>query len=172
MGALQTEKGTGVHGAAMVAAEWLNLQMPAYECITVEPDPQLDGLLTITLRRPEKLNALTVALHDELQDVLVDLETAHSVRVVILTGAGRAFSAGADLGDRRAEPPINDIDRRAHVHLGGRTCQLLDRLPQVTIGVANGIAIGGGVVLLSCCDLAWPPSRPGSRFPRWSSTCR
>ena len=127
--------------------------MPAYESILVEPDPELDGLLTITLHRPEKLNALNVALHDELQNALADLETAHGVRVVILTGAGRAFSAGADLGDRRAEPPVNDIDRRARVHLGGRTCELLDRLPQVTIGVANGLAIGGGVVLLSACDL-------------------
>jgi enoyl-CoA hydratase/carnithine racemase len=127
--------------------------MPAYEHIRAERDRQLDGLLTITLHRPEKLNALNVALHDELQSLLVDLETDHSLRVVILTGSGRAFSAGAEMSDRRAEPPMNDIDRRARVHLGGRTCELLDRLPQVTIGVANGLAIGGGVVLLSCCDL-------------------
>ncbi|MGH9186242.1 MAG: enoyl-CoA hydratase/isomerase family protein, partial [Acidimicrobiales bacterium] len=70
-----------------------------------------------------------------------------------LTGAGRAFSAGAELGSRGVEPPVNDIDRRARAHLGGRTCELLDRLPQVTIGVANGLAVGGAVVLLSCCDL-------------------
>jgi enoyl-CoA hydratase/carnithine racemase len=48
---------------------------------------------------------------------------------------------------------VNDIDRRARASLGGRTCELIDRLPQVTIGVANGLAIGGGVVLLTCCDL-------------------
>lgn len=127
--------------------------MAAYANLVVERDGELDGLLTITLSRPEKLNALNVAMHDELQSVLVDLETDYSVRVVILTGAGRAFSSGAEVGDRRAEPPVNDIDRRGRVHLGGRTCDLLDRLPQVTIGVANGLAIGGGVVLLSCCDL-------------------
>jgi enoyl-CoA hydratase/carnithine racemase len=121
--------------------------------LTVEPDRVLDGLLTITLDRPDKLNALDVALHDELQGVLTGLETDHATRVVILTGAGRAFSAGAELGSRRAEPPINDLDRRARVHLGGRTCELIDRLPQVVIGAANGLAIGGGVVLLSCCDL-------------------
>jgi enoyl-CoA hydratase/carnithine racemase len=85
--------------------------------------------------------------------VLVGLETDHSARVVVLTGAGRAFSAGADLASRRPEPPLNDIDRLARVHLGGRTCQLLDRLPQVTIGVANGLAVGGAVLFLSCCDL-------------------
>jgi enoyl-CoA hydratase/carnithine racemase len=134
-------------------AGWLTWAMPEYDYLRVEPDPQLDGLLTITLDRPDKLNALNIALHDELQGVLAELETDHSVRVVILTGSGRAFSAGAEITDRRPGPPLNDIDRRARVHLGGRTCELLDRLPQVIVGVANGLAIGGGVVLLSCCDL-------------------
>lgn len=127
--------------------------MTAHRYIDVDRDAELDGLLTITLNRPEKLNALNIALHDELQEVLAELETDPSVRVVVLTGAGRAFSAGAEISDRRSEPPLNDIDRRARVHLGGRTCELLDRLPQVTIGVANGLAVGGAVVLLSCCDL-------------------
>jgi enoyl-CoA hydratase/carnithine racemase len=121
--------------------------------LSVERDPELDGLVTITLNRPDKLNALDVVLHDELQGVLTELETDHAARVVILTGAGRAFSAGAELGSRRDGPPINDLDRRARVHLGGRTCELIDRLPQVVIGAVNGLAIGGGVVLLSCCDL-------------------
>jgi enoyl-CoA hydratase/carnithine racemase len=121
--------------------------------VLVNRDSELDGLLTITLNRPGKLNALNVDLHDELQAVLSELETDHEVRVVVLTGAGRAFSAGADLASRRPGPAVNDIDRLARVHLGGRTCQLLDRLPQVTIGVANGLAVGGAVLLLSCCDL-------------------
>ena len=125
----------------------------SYEHLVVEADPALEGLLTVQLHRPEKLNALSIAVHDELQDVLTRLETDHLIRVVVLTGAGRAFSAGAELGDRRAEPPANDIDRRARAHLGGRTCELIDRLPQVVIGAANGLAVGGGVVLLSCCDL-------------------
>lgn len=124
-----------------------------YERLLVERDPDLAGLLTVTLNRPEKLNALDIALHDELQHLCAQLETDHATRVVILTGAGRAFSAGAELGDRRAEPPINDIDRRARAHLGGRTCEMLERLPQVTIGAVNGLAVGGGLVLLTCCDL-------------------
>ena len=127
--------------------------LPDYERIRVEADPELDGLLTITLDRPEKLNALNIAMHDELQDLCATLETDPTVRVVVLTGAGRAFSAGAQLGDRRPTPPVNDLDRRARAHLGGRTCEMLERLPQVTIGSANGLAIGGGVVLLTCCDL-------------------
>ncbi|QYG93169.1 enoyl-CoA hydratase/isomerase family protein [Iamia sp. SCSIO 61187] len=121
--------------------------------VRIERDDELDGLVTVTLDRPEKLNALDIALHDELQEALAALEVDHAARVVVLTGAGRAFSAGAQLGDRRPTPPLNDIDRRARAHLGGRTCELIDRLPQVTVGVANGLAVGGAVVLLSCCDL-------------------
>lgn len=124
-----------------------------YQRLLVERDSELDGLLTITLQRPEKLNALDIRLHDELQHLCSELETDHATRVVLLTGAGRAFSAGAELGDRRAEPPVNDIDRRARAHLGGRTCELLERLPQVTVAAVNGLAIGGGLVLLTCCDL-------------------
>ena len=127
--------------------------MTDYELLQVTRDEELEGLLTVTLDRPEKLNARTIALPDELQDLCAALETDHEVRVVLLTGAGRAFSAGAELGDRRPTPPVNDLDRRARAHLGGRTCEMLDRLPQVTIGVANGLAVGGAVVLLSCCDL-------------------
>jgi enoyl-CoA hydratase/carnithine racemase len=127
--------------------------MPSYDLLRVERDPHLAGLVTVTLDRPDKLNALNIAMHDELQHLCAALETDHEARVVLLTGAGRAFSAGAELGDRRPDPPVNDLDRRARAHLGGRTCEMLDRIPQVTIGVANGLAVGGAVVLLSCCDL-------------------
>ena len=127
--------------------------MSEFERLIVERDSELDGLVTVTLNRTDKLNALDVTTHDELQAVCADLETDYAARVVILTGAGRAFSSGAELTSRRPQPPVNDIDRRARVHLGGRTCEMIERLPQVTIGVANGLAIGGGVVLLSCCDL-------------------
>ena len=127
--------------------------MDTYEHLRVHRDDDLAGLVTITLDRPEKLNALSIAVHDELQHLCTALETDPEARVVILHGAGRAFSAGAELGDRRPTPPVNDLDRLARAHLGGRTCELLDRLPQVTIGVADGLAIGGGVVLLACCDL-------------------
>lgn len=131
----------------------LHRTVPDEPRLLVERDPQRPGLVTLTLHRPEKLNALDVELHDQLQAELAALETDPEARVVVLTGAGRAFSAGAQLGSRRSTPPVNDLDRRARSHLGGRTCELLDRLPQVTVGVANGLAVGGGVVLLSCCDL-------------------
>jgi enoyl-CoA hydratase/carnithine racemase len=121
--------------------------------VLVERDQELDGLVTITLNRPEKLNALNIELHDALQPVLVELETDPTARVVILTGAGRAFSAGADLNDRRDAKPLNDIDRLQRAHLGGRSTELIDRLPQVVIGQINGLAVGGAVVFLTACDL-------------------
>ncbi len=121
--------------------------------ILVERDAELDGLITITLNRPEKLNALNIELHDALQPELTKLETDASARVVILTGAGRAFSAGADLNARRTDKPLNDIDRLQRAHLGGRTTELIDRLPQVVIGAVNGLAVGGAVVFLTACDL-------------------
>src|SRR5262245_18362173 len=98
--------------------------MPTYDHLDVARDPHLDGLLTVTLDRPDKLNALSIAVHDELQHLCQALETHRIMRVVVLTGAGRAFAAGAELGDRRPEPPVNDLDRRARAHLGGRTCHL------------------------------------------------
>ena len=127
--------------------------MSEHQRLSVVRDEELEGLVTITLDRSDKLNALDVVLHDELQEVLTGLETDHRARVVILTGSGRAFSAGAELGSRRESAPLNDLDRVARANLGGRTCELMDRLPQVVIGAANGLAVGGGVVLLSCCDL-------------------
>lgn len=127
--------------------------MPKYENIIVTRDKKLPGLMTITLNRPEKLNALNVALHDDLQDALHRLETDFETRVLILTGAGRAFSAGAQIGDRRESTPANDVDRRARASIGGKTSEMLDRLEQVTIGAVNGLAIGGAVVFLSCLDM-------------------
>jgi enoyl-CoA hydratase/carnithine racemase len=124
-----------------------------YETLLVERDHRLSGLMTVTLNRPEKLNAINVEMHDDLQQVCRELQDDHQTRVVILTGAGRAFSSGADLGSVRAGQPEGDLDRRLRVHAGGRTSAMLERLEQVTIGALNGITIGGAVVFASCMDL-------------------
>lgn len=121
--------------------------------LIVERDNELPGLTTITLNRPDKLNALNVEVHDDLQQACRELEDDFETRVVILTGAGRAFSSGADLSSARPGRPAGDLDRRQRVHGGGRTSAALERLEQVTIGACNGLAIGGAVVLLSCMDI-------------------
>lgn len=125
----------------------------AFETVCVERDTELPGLMTVTLHRPEKLNAINVQMHDDLQQVCRDLQDDYETRVVILTGAGRAFSSGADLSSTRAGQPVSDLDRRLRVHIGGRTSAMLERLDQVTIGAINGMAIGGAVVFACCMDL-------------------
>ena len=70
------------------------------ETLLVERDAALPGLTTITLNRPAKLNAINVTMHRELQQVCRELHDDYETRIVILTGAGRAFSSGAELGSR------------------------------------------------------------------------
>jgi enoyl-CoA hydratase/carnithine racemase len=123
------------------------------ETLLVERDVELPGLMTITLHRPDKLNAIDVTMHDELQQVCRELQDDFDTRVVILTGAGRAFSSGADLASFREGHPRSDLDRRYRVSAGDRTCALLEGLDQVTIGAINGLAIGGAVVFLTCMDM-------------------
>ena len=123
------------------------------ETLLVERDATLPGLTTITLNRPEKLNAINVTMHRELQQACRELQDDHLTRVVILTGSGRAFSSGAELTSRPEGRPLNDVDRRARVGGGNRTCALLEGLDQVTIAAINGLAIGGGVVFASSVDI-------------------
>jgi len=123
------------------------------ETLLIERDAALPGLTTITLNRPEKLNAINVTVHQELQQVCRELQDDYDTRVVIVTGAGRAFSSGAEITSRQEGRPANDLDRRLRVGMGNRTCALLESLDQVTIGAINGLTIGGGVVFASCLDI-------------------
>lgn len=103
---------------------------------------------TITLARPERKNALTPGLVNELLYALDDAKEAASVRVVVLTGAGDAFCAGADLrggADEEALPPRGDY------------ADLLLRFPKLgkpTIAYVNGVAMGGGLGLVASADFA------------------
>lgn len=125
----------------------------AAEAATVRIDR--DGAVaTITLDRADKLNALSPHEHLQLQRILADLREDFATRVVILTGAGRAFSAGADLSNKR-EPgkPESDLERRHRARIGDRTVAAIDALDQVTIAAINGLCVGGGAVLALACDL-------------------
>lgn len=123
------------------------------DAIEVVPSTDLPGLVTITLDRPERLNAISGQMHEELRQVCAALSVDASARVAILTGAGRAFSAGADVKAPPAPPAAGPFDRRIRAGNGNRTCQALEALPQVTIGAVNGLAVGGAVVFLSCLDI-------------------
>ena len=127
--------------------------MTTYQTIRILRDEDLIGLVTIVLDRPDALNAIDRKMHGELQAACLELRDDATVRVVIMTGAGRAFSAGADLRQPVLDAPSSEGEARIRAMQGNRTCEALEALPQVTIGAVNGLAIGGAVVFLACLDL-------------------
>ena len=114
-------------------------------------DKPEDGVVVLTLNRPEKLNALSTALLGELSAALDAAEADPSARVVILTGAGeKAFAAGADIAEYqgRREKAFMDFQ------FGGRRVNdRLEAFPKPTIAAVNGYALGGGFEIVLCCDV-------------------
>lgn len=104
-----------------------------------------DGIATVTLNRPDKLNALTPELCQELIVALRTVSTDTAVRVIILTGAGRAFCAGADL-------TVLGSDGDTLVAGGKQIALLLRGAPQPVIAAVNGPSAGGGANLALACD--------------------
>jgi enoyl-CoA hydratase/carnithine racemase len=125
------------------------------ETLKLERDSELAGLMTVALDRPESLNAINLKMHAELQDLCRQLQSDTQIRVVIFTGVGRAFSAGADLKEvpRSCADLSNPLELRQRSGTGNATSAALEGLDQVTIAAVNGLAIGGAVVFLSAMDL-------------------
>ena len=110
----------------------------------------------LTLTRPEKLNALNDEMRRALAAACTELDDRPDVRVVLLTGAGRAFSAGADLTTSAYPPADGDADWAARRHRTGtwqRLLEHLERIPQVTVAKLHGHVIGGAALLAAACDL-------------------
>ncbi len=112
------------------------------------------GVVTLILNRPDVHNAFDHELICSLTDALLSLASDEEARVVVLTGQGPSFSAGADLnwmkGMLNASEQANEADA---LHLA-RMLRLLNYLPQPTIARVNGAAMGGGLGLVACCDIA------------------
>lgn len=106
-----------------------------------------DGVATLTLNRPEKLNSLTPALFLELREHITDLATAEDIGCVVLTGAGRSFCAGNDLGG------IADGVKAPTKHFQAETIDALEQLPQPTIAKVRGHCFTGGLELALGCDV-------------------
>jgi len=123
----------------------------SYETISYEV---ADGVATITLNRPDKLNSFTVQMHGELADALKTVKKDASVRCLLLTGAGRGFCAGQDLGDRAVSssdeaPNLGEsLEKRYNPLI--RTIQGLE-MP--VICAVNGVAAGAGANLAFACDI-------------------
>jgi enoyl-CoA hydratase/carnithine racemase len=151
------------HALPLYDLATLEVQEALMETLLIEHDRELPGLVTITLNRPDKLNAISTTMQRELQQACLELRDDADARVVIVTGAGRAFSAGADLGRPPHDPGKRSLagrygggsilEERVRASIGNRTAEALESLDQVTIGAVNGLAIGGAVVFLSCLDL-------------------
>lgn len=113
-----------------------------------------EGVLTVSLNRPEKLNALTPVLMDELVKVMADVHQDDSVRVVVLTGSGRAFSAGGDIHED-AIPTLEMTDQQYQLSAERFDAPILaiTELDRPVIAAVNGLAVGGGWDLAMACDI-------------------
>ena len=132
--------------------------MAAFDRVAVEIQ---SGFALVTLNRPESLNAFDRPMCDDLIEALQQVTSSHHVRVIILTGAGRAFCAGADL-------KVLGTDGDALVAAGKEIALLLRGAGQPVIAAVNGAAAGGGANLALACDyrVAAHSARMGQVFPR------
>jgi enoyl-CoA hydratase len=110
-----------------------------------------DSVALVQLNRPEKLNALTRAMLEELSDMFESVTRERTVRAVILTGAGeRAFSAGTDISELAS---LDAEEARAAAKRGQRLCDLIERCGVPVIAAVNGLAAGGGCELALACHI-------------------
>lgn len=110
-----------------------------------------EGVATITLNRPEALNAFSKEVVEEVLHALEDVKTDEAVRVVVFTGAGeKAFSAGADI---KAMAGMTALKARELSFMGEKLCVGLENLEKPVIAAINGYALGGGLEVAMSCDL-------------------
>jgi enoyl-CoA hydratase/carnithine racemase len=123
-----------------------------YKCLLYEVK---DGVATLTLNRPERLNALGDTLREDLQDAVTRAAVDPDVRVLILTGAGRGFCSGGDVKamnerrESRAERPVTEKVAPGR----DQTVQALRDAPKPVIAAVNGAAAGAGMNIALCCDI-------------------
>ena len=115
-----------------------------------------DGVATLTLNRPERLNSFTVAMHGEMRAALDEIAADRSIRCFVLTGAGRGFCAGQDLADRAVAPDAEGVDLGESLENYYKPMlKRLRALPMPTIAAVNGVAAGAGANISLACDLVY-----------------
>ncbi|MBI4956590.1 MAG: enoyl-CoA hydratase family protein [Myxococcales bacterium] len=127
------------------------------------------GVATLTLSRPERLNALTFEVYGELRETLRSLERLPDVRAVVLTGQGRGFCSGGDVEGIIAE--LFERDAKGlyeFTRVTGALIQSLCELSRPVVAAVNGVAVGAGAVIAAACDLriAAASARFGFIFPK------
>ncbi|MDQ2102819.1 2-(1,2-epoxy-1,2-dihydrophenyl)acetyl-CoA isomerase PaaG [Azospirillum isscasi] len=113
-----------------------------------------DGVATLTLNRPDKLNSFTSAMHAEVRDALSRVKDDESVRCLLLTGAGRGFCAGQDLSDRAVAPgqEMPDLGQSIEANYNPLV-RTLRALEMPVVAAVNGVAAGAGANIAFACDL-------------------
>ena len=121
---------------------------------TIEIAVDARGVARLTLNRPDKHNAMNAAMIAELTEAAGRLGRDPAVRAVVLTGAGASFSAGGDLAWMRAQMKADAATRAREARNLAQMLGALDAMPKPLIGRVQGQAFGGGVGLISVCDVA------------------
>lgn len=112
-----------------------------------------NGVARITLNRPDVHNALNDILIDELTTAFDRLGTDDRIRVIMLTGAGKSFSAGADLTWMQRAAAQSQDENQTDAERLAQMFDTINTCPKPVIGLINGAALGGGVGLIACCDI-------------------
>ena len=115
------------------------------------------GVALVELNKPEKLNALCFPMVERLHDTLDQIAGDDDCKVVVITGSGRGFCAGLDLGNFGL-PPAVGAHRHRHAGVTGQAflanlAQRIHDLPQIAVAAINGVAHGGGLALAASCDM-------------------
>lgn len=112
-----------------------------------------DGVATLTLNRPEALNALTMDMRHGLIEALERLGADNSVGCIVLTGSGRGFCAGGDVKSMGERSASVFETRAAGIQFSNTIPALMKKVPKVIIGMINGVAVGAGMSMAMACDL-------------------
>lgn len=113
-----------------------------------------EGVATLTLNRPDRLNSFTAEMHEEVQQAFKTIEADSSVRCLLLTGAGRGFCAGQDLSDRAVAPGEEGVDLGASVDkYYNPLIRKLTSIPMPVVCAVNGVAAGAGANIAIACDI-------------------
>jgi enoyl-CoA hydratase/carnithine racemase len=136
----------------------------SYETLLLEEvEP---GVVVVTLNRPERYNAMTNTMFDELERMALDLNEEDDCRVIVLTGAGKGFCAGYDLADAQHLSSLGAIGMLDQQERASRAIMAIRNVRHPTIAAVNGPATGGGLALSLACDMriAGPDARFNTAF--------
>ena len=118
-----------------------------FKNLTIERDGQI---AVLTINRPDALNAINVETMTEIGNAILEVGRDDGVRAVIVTGAGKAFVAGADIAELKDK---DGMEARAISQLGQRTFNIVENIAKPVIAAVNGYALGGGLELAMACDV-------------------